>query len=139
MQQTTAKNKTDGQIALLINRVVKSMIAIYKLKTRGYGAEALIKREADLRNKCNTLISEICDSEHPNAALICESARSDYAADRFRFIAAGARRYFEFPLNWEIVELELIAIDAYKMREKKIAKSKAKILKGIRRPAKPNL
>lgn len=77
------------------------------LSRRGFGAEVVAKRETELKTRIADLIASIAAGEHPAAADIAASVRGDYERRRTSFVAAGARRFFDFGLNWLVEGGEL--------------------------------
>ena len=121
-----AQNTTDGQIALIVNKVFRSLTQLYKLADR-YSPEVAMKREIELRARIEALIAEVDGSVHIAAQEIAANLRDDYQAGRTKYIAAGARRFFNLPLNWIILDGEVkmqAAVETAKMQAKAIAKAR---------------
>lgn len=90
---------TDGQIALLVNRIVRCMRRIDRLPQH-YGEAARLRTEPKLRTRIADLLDEIAISDHVSASQITNSLQYDVAHWRVNFVAAGARRFFQYPANW---------------------------------------
>ena len=114
------KDVTDGQIALIVNSIYRSMHQISTLGNRFSPAVAASRAEK-LDSKVTALIERIEVSNHIGAKEIAESIRQDVAEERIQFITAGARRFFNFPLNWSIRNGEVVmpaAVEAAKKAAK---------------------
>ncbi len=100
---------TDGQIALIVNKIARSLSQLNGLEKRRFSSAVYDKRKAELAARVAVLITQINESDHAGALKIAESVQADCDAGRAAYIAAGARRFFDFPLNWQIREGEVVA------------------------------
>ena len=100
---------TDGQIALIVNKIVRSLSQFTGFANRRFSPAVHDKRKAELTARIAILIAQIAESSHAGATEIAESVRKDCDTGRAAYVAAGARRFFNFPLNWQIRSGEVVA------------------------------
>ncbi len=100
---------TDGQIALIVNKIVRSLSQLKGLENRRFSPAVHNKRKAELTTRIAALITQIAESCHTGALEIANSVLGDCDAGRAAYVAAGARRFFDFPLNWQIRNGEVVA------------------------------
>ena len=100
---------TDGQIALIVNKIVRSLGQLKGLGNRRFSPAVHDKRKAELTARIAALITQIAESSHAGAPEIVKSVQGDCDAGRAAYVAAGARRFFDFPLNWQIRSGEVVA------------------------------
>ncbi|MCX9156477.1 hypothetical protein OPU71_10125 [Niveibacterium sp. 24ML] len=89
--------RTDGQVAYLISRILRAALR---------GDDQTVQ----------DVIALIENGEHPKSAEIVASIKADIDAQRVQYVAAGARRFFEFPLNWHVIDNELCHDDSAKVQ-----------------------
>ena len=109
-------DSTDGQIALIVNMIVRSLSQLKGLESRRFSPAVYDKRKNELTARIATLITQITGFDHVGAREIAESVRKDCDAGRAAYVAAGARRFFNFPLNWQIRNGEVVAGTAATVR-----------------------
>lgn len=93
--------KTDGEVARITNRIVTAMVHLQRLPTLKLSQRERTGREARLQGKIDELVALLETGEHPQIGKIVASVKVDIAQGRARYVSVGARRYFDFPLNWK--------------------------------------
>lgn len=93
--------KTDGEVARITNRIVTAMVHLQRLPGLKLSQRERSGREARLRGKIDELVALLETGEHSQIEKIVASVKVDIAQGRARYVSVGARRHFDFPLNWK--------------------------------------